>query len=109
MGVLSVLLFTPCLALTLMTWLVFIGKERRIKNICSYLPILLVIMERLMPALVDVLTTEKGILSLFTALAQGRGLVILSVQPQHLGKMEVIILLIVICDLDFAAKVSSFF
>ena len=45
-----------------------------------------------MTALVDVLTTEKGILSLFTALDQGRGLVILSVQPQHLGKMEVIIL-----------------
>ena len=92
MAVLPVLLLTPCLALTLMTWQVFISKERRIKNICSYLPILLVIMERLVTVLVDVLITDKGILSLFTALAQGRGLVILSVQPQHLGKMEVIIL-----------------
>ena len=92
MGVLPVLLLTPCLALTLMTWQVFISKERRIKIICSYLPLLIVIMESLKTVLVDVLTTDKGILSLFTALVQERELVILSVQPQHLGSMEVIIL-----------------
>ena len=45
-----------------------------------------------MIVLVDVLITDKGILSLFTALVQERELVILSVQPQHLGSMEVIIL-----------------
>ena len=75
-----------------MTWQVFISKERRIKNICSYLPLLLVIMEILRTVLVDVLTTDKGILSLFTALVQERELVILSVEQQYLGSMEVIIL-----------------
>ena len=56
------------------------------KNICSYFPHFLVIMEKVVTVLVDVLITNKMILSLFTALDQERELVILSVQLQLLRK-----------------------
>ena len=89
MVVLPVLLLTPCLVLVLMTWQVFISKERRMQNISSYLPLFLVIRERVRTVLVDALITEKMILSLHTALGQGRELVIFSVKRQPLGNQKV--------------------
>jgi len=71
MVVLPVFLLTPCLVLVLMTWQVFIITRERVRIV-----------------LVDAPITEKMILSLHTALGQGRELVIFSVKLQPLGNQK---------------------